>query len=59
MGRMQRRDVLAAVGTVGVMAPAGCSSIGSTTITNPEGERTDDGDINLNFRTEKGDQVAT
>lgn len=59
MGRMQRRDVLAAVGTVGVMATAGCSSIGSTTITNPEGERTDDGDINLNFRTEKGDQVAT
>lgn len=56
---MNRREVLAAVGTVGVVATAGCSSIGSTTITNPEGERTEDGDVNLNFRTESGKKVAT
>lgn len=56
---MNRRDVLAAVGGVGVVATAGCSGVGSTTITNPEGEQTEDGDVNLNFRTESGDKVAT
>jgi hypothetical protein len=56
---MNRRDVLAAVGTAGVVATAGCTSLGSTTITNPEGERTDDGDVNLNFQTESGENVAT
>lgn len=56
---MRRRDLLAAVGTVGVTATAGCSSVGSTTLTNPEVEQTDDGDVNLNFRTESGENVAT
>lgn len=41
------------------MATAGCSSVGSTTITTPEEERTEDGDVNLNFRTEGGENVAT
>lgn len=41
------------------MATAGCIGIGSTTITNPEKEQTDDGDVNLNFRTENGKNVAT
>lgn len=56
---MNRRDVLAAVGTVGVVATAGCSDVGSTTITNPEREATEDGDVNLIFRTESGAEVTT
>lgn len=56
---MNRRDVLAAVGSVGIVATAGCSSLGSTTITNPDEEQTDDSDVNLNFRTESGEKVAT
>lgn len=59
MGHMRRRDVLGAVGTVGVTATAGCSSLSSTTIGNPAEEQTDDGDVNLNFRTESGKNVAT
>lgn len=56
---MRRRDVLAAVGSVGVVATAGCSSVGSTTLTNPDEEQTNDGEVNLNFRTESGENVAT
>jgi hypothetical protein len=56
---MNRREFLAGVGSLGVVATAGCSSISSTTLTNPEEEQTDDGDINLNFRTDGGEEVAT
>lgn len=56
---MNRRGFLAAVGSVGAVATAGCSSVGSTTLTNPEEERTDDGDVNLDFRAESGEAVAT
>lgn len=56
---MRRRDVLAAVGSLGVVATAGCSSVGSTTLTTPEEKQTDDGEVNLNFRTESGETVAT
>lgn len=56
---MNRRDALRAVGSVGVVAFAGCTRIGSRTITNPDEELTDDGDVNLNFLTENGDKVAT
>jgi hypothetical protein len=59
VGRMRRRDVLAAIGSVGVVATAGCSSVGSTTITNPAEERSEDGDVNLNYRTESGENLAT
>lgn len=57
---MQRRDVLAAVGSLGAVATAGCTSLGSpTTISNPTREQDPDGDTSLQFRTEEGDQVAT
>jgi len=56
---MNRRDVLTAVGSIGVAATAGCSSLGSTDLRNPNEEQTDDGDVNLTFQTESGESVAT
>jgi hypothetical protein len=56
---MNRRDVLATVGSVGVVATAGCTSVGATTITDPDEERTDDGAVNLTFQMESGQSVAT
>jgi hypothetical protein len=56
---MKRRNVLAAVGSVGMMATAGCAGLGSETISNPTEEQASDGETSLQFRADNGHDVAT
>ncbi|MHB9287355.1 hypothetical protein ACKVMT_09995 [Halobacteriales archaeon Cl-PHB] len=56
---MKRRDVLAAAGSAGAVAMAGCAGLGSETISNPVEEQASDGETTLNFQADDGDQVAS
>lgn len=57
---MQRREVLAVAGSIGVGASAGCLGLGSeTTISNPAEFRAADGETTLQFQTDGGDEVGS
>ena len=56
---MKRRNFLAAAGSAGAAAMAGCSGLGSETISNPSEEQESDGETTLTFQADNGDQVAT
>lgn len=56
---MKRRDVLATTGSVGIVATAGCATLGSTTISSPTENQDSDGETSLDFQTDDGKEVAT
>jgi len=56
---MKRRDVLAAVGSAGAVAMAGCAGLGSETISNPVEDQASDGETTLSFQADDGNQVAS
>ncbi|WP_436902909.1 hypothetical protein [Halovenus halobia] len=56
---MKRRAILAAAGSAGAVAMAGCARLGSETISNPAEEQASDGETTLSFQADNGDQVAS
>lgn len=56
---MKRRYILAAAGSAGAVAMAGCARLGSETILNPTEEQASDGETTLSFQADDGNQVAS
>lgn len=51
--------MLAAVGSAGMIATAGCTGLRAETISNPTEERTSNGETSVQFHADTGDRVTT